>query len=668
MIKEINGRWRSVKTPNESQNQIAALYKDLKPEEKAAVDAIIAEYGIQGGASPIINTAYEVEWDEETGPPIPIREWVNSDYYLGETHKTIYPKLKEDMIELFEGGYNECVLTGSIGWGKDYFATVCLIRVLYELLCLKNPQQSLGLGAGEPIHIVPFSHRKEAARRVVFGGVANKLNLSPFFAGRFEFTLDEIRFRDKGIFITGGSSQDAGALGLNVFCGILDELNFMGRSKTASSNSAGGELFDRAQMIYDAIARRVKSRYAHAGVKGLVFLISSKKSTEDFTERRIREAIKENDSTVFVRDYATWDVKPHNYNEKKWYTCVISPKEGRTRVLQDGEVAPPGSKTFQFPEEFLKAFQKDPDGATRDIAGIATDAVNPFILERGSIDDMMEPKRPHPFKQLEWDSETQLDADWSLVMTRNARDESVPICCPGAQRHAHLDMSKKFDATGICVGHRGPDTEVLVVDQDGQRRIEVAPTVHIDLIQRVVAPKGGEIDHEAVRDLIYRLRQVGFPISTITMDQWCFTPNAQLLRSKGFKVEEQSVVKTLLPYIAARNMLYERRVKSPVYEVLKRELTDLELIKDGTRIDHPKTGSKDLADAWAGVCYFLQEHGRVGKVVAPTKGFTDSNYAQRLQPRDGPMYLGGGEFRWPDEIPPEVLNGDGDGLPSWIIM
>lgn len=591
MIKLVNGRWRSVRTEVENQNQITDLYKQLKPEERAVVDELLKEYGAPSGGMPLLNTAYEVEWDKLTGPPIPVRQWVNDEYYLGETAKTLYPTLKADVVDLFEGGYTECILTGSIGWGKDYFATTCMLRVLYELLCLKNPQQSLGLGAGEPIHIVPFSHRKEAARRVVFGGVANKLNLSPFFKGRFEFTLDEIRFPDKNIFITGGSSQDAGALGLNVFCAIMDELNFMGRGKT-TANSASGEQFDKAQMIYDNIRRRIKSRYQHAGVKGIVFLISSKKATDDFTERRIREAMMDKDDsrTVFVRDYATWDVKPSNYKDQKWHRCVVSPKGGRSRVLEDNEEDPQGCQVIKFPADFLVDFKRDPDGALRDVAGVATDAVNPFIVERQAVDDMMKPVRPHPFKTYEWNTEDVLRLDLDKVMTKNARGELVPICCASAQRHAHLDMSKKFDATGICVGHRGPDIEVARVDENGRKFIDTAPTFHIDLMLRVIAPKDGEIDHEAVRGLIYRLTEVGIPIRTITMDQWCFTPNAQLLRSKGFKVEEQSVVKTMQPYLSARNALYERRIESPVYEFLRKELYELEWTKEQTKVDHPRTG------------------------------------------------------------------------------
>lgn len=555
----------------------------------------------------------------------------------------------------------------SIGWGKDYFATTCVLRVLYELLCLKNPQKSLGLGAGEPIHIVPISHRKEAAKRVVFGGVAKKMNLSPFFRGRFEETMDEIRFRDKNIYIVGGSSQDAGALGLNVFCSVMDELNFMGRGK-ATTGSASGEHYDKAQMIYDALARRVKSRYQHAGVKGLVFLVSSKRATDDFTERKIKESLS--DPTVFVRDYATWDVKPSHYNKQKWYRVCVSPKEGRSRILGENEAPPENTTVFTFPEDFLKDFQRDPDGATRDIAGIATDAVSPFIVERAAIDESMKPERPSVFKIKEWDTSKTLLWNLDAVMAKNARGESVPVCCPGAVRHAHLDMSKNLCATGLTIGHRAGSLEVLRTMEDGKKKIEDAPIVHIDATLRIVAPTGGEIDHEAVRGLIYDLRSHGFPILSISMDQWCFTPNAQLLRQKGFRVTEQSVVKTLLPYMATRNILYERRLEMPIHDFLKKELYEIELNKEGTKVDHPRAGTKDLADSLAGVCFFLTENIKGGRPVSPSKGITDSPFISRQNTTGGPTYIGNGDFVWPDEIKPtkDSDGNDDTGLPSWILI
>jgi intein/homing endonuclease len=911
------------------------------------------------------------------------------------------------------------------------------MRVIYELCCLKNPARSLGLGAGEPIHMIPISHTKEAARRVVFGGLAKKLNLSPFFRGRFDETMDELRFKDKGIYIVGGASQDSGCLGLNAILALVDETNFMGKGR-GGTISASGEHYDRAQMIYTALARRVKSRYGKSGVKGMIFLISSKRSTEDFTERRIRESI--NDPTVFVIDYAQWSTRPEFYAEQKWYRCAVSPMGGRSRVLEENEAVPPDAKIVKFPEEFLKDFRKDPTGcftgdtkialldgrevpikdlvnkeefwvysytsdgklfpgrgydarltiknapiveveldngerirctenhkfmlrdgtyleagnlspgmslmplyrkfdkhgyemvksnvggkwvhthrliareahlngddipkgtvvhhkdfdkrnnspynlepmlaedhnelhskllhrsihspeakkksaetrkkkakedpefrakliqqledwhktydgsekhrqtaskngkefgfgrkdptkamqearskwgtinitkinnseknpcykeenrasaserlkdryektgfttgpisqealiklselakvrfkklanvgnhkrwkhpgpfkdcikchkhfnhkvvsikscgfedvydisvdtyhnfsltagvvvhnSLRDLAGISTDSVSPFITDRASIDAMGKPNCKHIFNTHEWNTDKEIKILWDQFMTENARKEPIPACCPHSMRHLHIDLSKNGCATGFVLGHRSSNIEVMRTKEDGTKSIEDAPVVHIDSVLRIVAPPGGEIDHESIRELVYKLAEGGLPIRSITMDQWCGVPNMQLFKQKGFKVGEQSVVRTLNPYLTLRNSLYERRIESPVYEHLKKELTELELDPDGRKVDHPKAGTKDISDGLAGVVFYLTENGKVGRPTPPSKGIVEaSEFMARNNNFGGPQYLGNGDWRWPDEEK-SILEKQGpeDGLSAWIV-
>src|SRR3989304_576087 len=93
---------------------------------------------------------------------------------------------------------------------------------LFLLISLISPTSCLGLCAGETIHIVPISRNTIAAKRIVFGGIAHKLALSPWFRGRYKETLDYIEFPSKRIMIVGGASSDAAALGLNVFSATVD--------------------------------------------------------------------------------------------------------------------------------------------------------------------------------------------------------------------------------------------------------------------------------------------------------------------------------------------------------------------------------------------------------------------------------------------------------------
>ena len=825
MIVQEAGRWRSYPTPEEKDSEIEEVLSKLNEEELASLEAILGEVG-SSGKSQIADTCVELEWEEI---PIPIEEWLESYHHIGDLKDSIYPVLKKDMIELFNGNYHEVILclhpstriplpdgttptikqlathwarqetpflvyslvdgefalaeayqprqtgeddyykvtlvdgssfvsnarhqmimsngqkrmvkdmsigdrimpfdvepvlhgtkvisttgkiipprfsasrdpqgkdydfsplkerarkravssiekighgpvfcmtvpssgnfaisthynneevsnpysrggvissnTGSTRWGKDFFSTTCMVRLLYELYCLRNPAQSMGLGAGESVHVVPISRTTQQARRIVFGGIASKLSLAPWWKGKYKETLDYIEIKDKKITIVGGASGEAAALGLNVYTALIDEGNFMGAVKASDAvKSAAGVTYDRAQMICDGMVRRIQSTYRHAGVRGMLFLISSKRATDDFTERRIRDHIKNKTTTgVFVRDYATWHVRPEPFKNQKWYRCAVSAAEGRCRILEDGEKGPEDAVVFEFPEDFLLEFKRDPAGSTRDIAGIATDAYAPFIANRRAIERMFDKHRPQVFATREWDMATgKLDINWNDVTSLSAKGERVPICCPGAQRHVHIDLSRNMCATGFNLCHQGGVVEVLRTDPTGKKMIEEAPIFHIDGIVRIIAGAANEIDHSEVRALIYRLNDGGLNVRSVSMDHWMSVPNMQLLKRHGFRVDEISTVKKIDPYDTARSALYEGRIVCPPHPLLAEELRALEL--DPRRPDwRPKVivqpgYTKDLADAWAGGIYYLNKNARSGVPLDISRGVTVSSTPDR---------------------------------------
>lgn len=450
---------------------------------------------------------------------------------------------------------------------------------------------------------------------------------------------------------------------------VVHNTNFMGKVKK-SQVSAGGKASkkDKAQSVYDALQRRVKSRYAARGLKGLLFLVSSKLSTHDFTERRIAEVIRANDPGVFVRDYATWDVRPNAFIGQKWWRAAVSQREGRVRILGDAEATAVNEIEFKFPDEYYNEFQNDPEGAARDIAGIALESFNPFFTNRRAIDQMMNPRRAHPFHVFEWNTSRNLKILWDAIMMNNAAGDPVPRCCPGAWRHVHMDLSKNQDATGFCVGHLAGGVEVTRRDPEtGEQRVEEAPVVHIDLALRIIPPYAGEIEHDLVRSLIYDLAKGGLPVRSVSADRWMGLPNLQMIRKQGFKVEEVSTQKTLEPYIATRSAVYEGRVECPDYPFLGKELRELELHEVGStgkkfRVDHPKDGSKDVSDAFAGVVYYITKNARSSLVMNVSRGNSKSipiNASEPYPTRDG--------WKWPDEPEPDPPGEDSSTLPSWII-
>jgi len=667
MIIKEKGHFRSYRTPEEAAKLIGYELGDLSESERRCAMMIIEEE-IGTGSSSIGQEIAADQWEIQ---PVPIEQWINDPELVGDIHKSIFPRHKQDIIDFFNGDYHEYILTGGIGVGKTFTATVCIMRVLYELLCLKNPQTTLGLSPGSPLYIAPISKTKELARRVAFGQIAGKLNLSPFFRGKFIETKEEVRFPDKGIYIIGGTSNNAHILGMDVIAGLVDEGNFMGRGKM--STMSDDEAYDKAEVIYNGLVSRIQSRFSKHGVRGFVFLVSSKRGAEDFTERRIRaaqESLSKPPKTegeietymqslgVFVRDYSAWDVAPDSYADQKWHTLAFNPETGRSRVIDKDAKLTRGEDGIDFPNDFLPDFERDPIGSLRDKAGVSVEVAHPFITNRTFIDEMMAHDMPHIFGVSEWTTEEDLVIYWDKFMSTNMRGEPAPLCCPGAMRHVALDMSVKEDATGFCIAHDAGMTKVVRRNSGtGKEGEEYAPVIHIDAVLRIIPPSAGEIEHECVRNLIYTLQENGLPIRSVSMDQWSRPPNAQLFKKHGLKVIEISMDRKPMQYLTARASLYERRVHCPYSEVLRKELRRLERTDKG-KIDHPLRGSKDLADVWGATIWYLTEISTGHRVYVPSKGYSDDPVVKGT-------WQTGGNYLWPDEKPDNKDNEK--GLPRYIV-
>jgi hypothetical protein len=147
-----------------------------------------------------------------------------------------------------------------------------------------------------------------------------------------------------------------------------------------------------------------------------------------------------------------------------------------------------------------------------------------------------------------------------------------------------------------------------LVEVDG----EIKPYIVIDCAMRIKAMPGTEIILSEVRRIIYDLRdEKKFRLKTVTMDGFQSTDTMQQLRKKRFFVDYLSIDKSKLPYEDLREALYDGRIEFPPYktylnkgdtstvEIIIKELSELQ--DDGRKIDHPPKGSKDVADAIAGV-------------------------------------------------------------------
>lgn len=365
MIKTSQGRFRSERTNEELEQLLAAEMSSLSDEEQEVLRLVLAEMEESEGEPELLRLMGETEYRRT---PVDIRTFVMDPYYLGTTCDGLYPRLLEDLESLFDGGYQEAIWTGSIGYGKTFVSTIGVLRVLYELSCLTSPHKSYGLAEGSNISLLCLSATEELATKVVFENVATKIKASPYFAEYFpsEPTKRELRFPN-GVWVAARAATDTASLGLNPICALIDETNFMAKSQQQKASSKRWGHYDQAENLYTAIKRRMDSRFKRNGrLPGMLFLVSSKKTSDDFTAHRIHAS--STDPTVFVRDYSLWDVKPAIYSNRMFHVFVGNDRTP-SRILNPGEEAewteetlPDGAALIEVPEDFRHDFESDLEG------------------------------------------------------------------------------------------------------------------------------------------------------------------------------------------------------------------------------------------------------------------------------------------------------------------
>lgn len=554
---------------------------------------------------------------------------------------------------------------------NTHVSTIGVLRVIYEISCMKDPHKSFGLAQGSNLSFVCTSVNETLAVKVVFEAIASKVKASPYFQENFPYeeTKKEIRFPG-GIWVAARASTDTSALGLNAIGALLDETNFL--PKTQKEMALGA--VDRAETIYNTIQRRMKSRFARYGkLPGMLFIVSSKKTMDDFTARRIRDAV--NDPTVFVRDYALWDTKPDDYYSAKKFWVLGGTDSVPSKILTDPEYVelkervPEGATLVHVPEDFRNDFERDLEGSLRDLAGVATVAINPFIHRREKILEAIDATRVHPFSTPIYDASKGGRFLWEMMVkagqergySNTYSQVSRPILNPKAMRHVHIDPSLRGDATGFVMSHVGGYKDVARRGEDGREYSERAPIYFVDLMLRIVPPTGDEIVLADLRHLVYDLSAHGYMISGVTLDSWQSADTIQQFNQRGFQSQVLSVDTSTDPYENLKTALYENRVNYYNYPPLIEELQQLERKFDGrkTKIDHPPKGRKDVADALAASLYALSTK-QTAQPLPVMRGLSYSGDAW-LEEQRAAAYAGNKSASFNTDVLPAFIKGGGGG-------
>jgi hypothetical protein len=529
--------------------------------------------------------------------PVDIQTFVEGAGFLN-CRNTLFPAVMDELRELNSGKYVEAVLTGAIGTGKSTIALYTTAYQLYVLSCLKDPHKLFGLDPSSEIVFAFQSLNKQLAKSIDYERFRAMLTRSPYFKLYFPFNIkitSEMVFPNR-IVVRPLSGDVNAAIGSNIFGAILDEINFMAVVEQ-SKNAVDGGVFDQANEMYNSIVRRRKSRFMAAGgrLPGMVCLVSSKRYPGEFTDRKQTEAGEELARTgktgIFVYDRTLWQIKPAGTYGEKRFKLFLGDVSRKPCILEEGAAvaSEDAGIVMEVPEEFRSEFERDILSAIRDIAGSATFALHPFIVNTEAVSESFA-QCPSVLSV----ESTDFVASRPLIYPRR-------IIRPDEPRMAHVDLGLTGDSAGIAVGWVEGFQKVPRSDST----FELMPQINFDLILEVKPPRNGEIEFEDIRQLFYKLRELGMNLKWISFDTFQSVDSIQILRQKGFFTGSQSMDKTSLPYDVTKTAFYDGRVKAPKHDRALSEIVRLERNSQSGKIDHPPNFSKDCADAVAGVVYGL---------------------------------------------------------------
>lgn len=519
--------------------------------------------------------------------PVGIEEFITSPKFLNKSDE-IYPRVMEALIELNNGDHQEAILTGAIGVAKTTIAVYSMTYQLYLLSCFKRPHREFGLDPSSEIVVVFQSLNASLAKAVDYMRFKSLIDSSPYFRDHFFYDRkieSELRFPSR-IIVKPVAGDVAGAIGQNVIGGVIDEVNYMERVDRSKRSLDGGE-YDQATALYNSIARRRKSRFMRKGkLPGLLCLVSSKRYPGQFTDQKIKEA--EKDPTIYVYDKRTWDVLPSDRFSGDWFAVFIGDLARQPHIVRSNDVAPGKELLMQVPVEYRDDFERDIHEALREIGGISTMATHPFLVNREAVAKCFG-RRKSIFSRAEIHSDEPLQ-----IYPKRFKEPDQP-------RVAHLDLALTGDCAGLCIGYVKEFVDVT----RGNVATGKMPLIHIDGNLRIRPPPNGEISFERIRNILFRLREHGLNIHFVTMDSFQSRDTIQILNSQQFNASLTSVDRDSLPYDVTKSALYEGRVLIPKDDGLLNELLALEFDTQKGKVDHPPRGSKDVADALAGVIYGL---------------------------------------------------------------
>jgi hypothetical protein len=524
------------------------------------------------------------EFDER---PVDLRTFVTSPEYLGlpplseyqytliEKSSQIYKEAtliklfgEEDGRTRFKQTCNEVIAQLGKGSGKDYCSTISVAYIVYLLLCLKDPATYYGKPPGDTIDILNIAINAQQANNVFFKGFKTRIERSPWFVGKYEPKASEIKF-DKSVNVYSGHSEREAWEGYNVIAVILDEI-----SGFATENTTGHDQAKTADAIYSMYRGSVISRFPDFGK---VILLSFPRFKNDPIQKFYDAVVAEKETVVRSKLLKMDDELPDGTDgneitvewEEDHIKSYLFPRT--YAIKRPTWDVNPTKKIDDFKVDFYRDM---PDALSR-FACMPPEAIDAFFKSREKIEKAFN--------------------NTALAIDDFGRMESWFKPDPDKEYFMHVDLAQKHDHCAVAMSHVKNWVNIKVTDTYSQP----APIVEVDAVRYWTPTTDKSVDFSEVRDYILSLRAAGFNIKLCTFDRWNSHDMMQQLKQYGINTETLSVAKKHYDDMAM--IVLEERLSGPHVPLLIDELLQLKIMRD--KVDHPRKGSKDLADAVCGSIY-----------------------------------------------------------------
>jgi len=472
---------------------------------------------------------------------------------------------EKDGQRIFKQTCNEVIAQLGKGSGKDYCSTISVAYIVYLLLCLKDPAAYYGKPPGDSIDILNIAINAQQASNVFFKGFKTRIERSPWFVGKYEAKASEMKF-DKGITVHSGHSEREAFEGYNVIAVVLDEI-----SGFAIESTSGNDQAKTGEAIYDMYRASVASRFPDFGK---VILLSFPRFKNDYIQAHYESVIAEKEVVIRSETMKMDDDLPDGTDgnevtvqwEEDHIKSYLYPKT--YAIKRPTWDVNPTKKIQDFKVDFYRNYM---DALGR-FACMPPEAVDAFFKSREKIE------KAFNNMNLPVDNFGRME-DWF----QPEKDKEYFI---------HVDLAQKHDHCAVAMAHVNRWVNVKVTNEYSQP----APVVEVDAVRFWTPTADKSVDFTEVKDYILSLKTRGFNIKVCTFDRWNSHDMMQQLKQYGINTELLSVAKKHYDDMAM--IVSEERVSGPAIKLLIDELLQLRITRD--RVDHPRKGSKDLADAVCG--------------------------------------------------------------------